>query len=85
MEWSGAGGPVPVRPVRARTKNVRFSMSGWATRGALAWIHRAGSGKGSFSYDENGVVRMRIWDHVLVCLVRRLFDEMSGVKTQFVY
>ena len=30
MERSGTGGPVPVRPVRARTKNVRFS---WMRRG----------------------------------------------------
>ena len=58
MEWSGAGGPVPVRPVRTRKKNVRFSLMGWATRVALAWIHRAGSGKGSFSHDENEMVRV---------------------------
>ncbi len=58
MEWSGAGGPVPVRPVRARTKNVRFSLTGRAIRVALAWIHRAGSGKGPFSRDENEMVRV---------------------------
>lgn len=56
MGWGRGTGPGPSG--KGKDEKRAFFFESMGDSRALAWIHRAGSGKGPFSHNENEMVRV---------------------------